>query len=150
MLSGRLVLHAGRVLVFVQIGLEREGFSAAGTRVGLRVRVRLDVRSQVRLVRKRLLADVTLERLLTCVRPDVTLEQPRAREALAAGRTLAALVVRAHVHRVRRHRDVHLGAVRATAGLLVLERSMCLPMPGQIRRSRVLLSTLRTPEHVIR
>lgn len=104
------------------------------------------------------------------MRPDVTLEQPRAREALAAGRTLAALVVRAHVHRVRRHRDVHLGAVRATAGLLVLERSakakfrynsnldmipsfnspMCLPMPGQIRRSRVLLSTLRTPVHVIR
>lgn len=107
-LSGCLVLHAGRVLVLVQVGLEGEGLAAAGTRVGLCVRVRLDVRPQVRLVRECLLADVTLERLLTCVRPDVTLEQPRARKTLATGRTLAALVVRAHMHRVRRHRDVHL------------------------------------------
>lgn len=60
--------------MLVQVGLEGEGLSTAGARVGLGVGVRLDVRPEIRFVRERLLADVTLERLLTCVRSDVTLE----------------------------------------------------------------------------
>lgn len=89
--------------MLVQVGLESEGLSTAGARVRLGVGVRLDVRSKVRFIRERLLADATLERLLTCVRSDVTLKQPRTRKALAAGGALAALVVRADVHRVCRH-----------------------------------------------
>lgn len=129
MLAGRrFILHAGRILVFVQVGFEGEGLSAAGTGVRLGVGVRLNVRPEIRLVRERLLADATLERLFTCVRSDVTLEQPRTREALPTGGTLAALVVRTDVHRVRRHRDVHLGTVWTAAGLLILEGSVRLPM----------------------
>lgn len=60
--------------MLVQVGLEGKGLSAAGARVGLGVGVRLNVCPEIRLVRERLLADATLERLLTCVCSDVTLE----------------------------------------------------------------------------
>ena len=53
--------------MLVQVGLEGEGLAAARADVGLRVRVRLDVGAQVRLVREGLVADRTLERLLACL-----------------------------------------------------------------------------------
>lgn len=85
----------------------------------LRVRVRLDVGTQIGLVRKRFAADAALEGFLARVRAYVTLQQPWPGEALAAVLTLAALVMGAHVHREGRHRDVHLLAVRTVARLLV-------------------------------
>ena len=54
---------------------------------------------------------------LTCVSPDVALQEPRPGEALSAVGALAALVVRAHVHGVGRHGHVHFVAVRALPGL---------------------------------
>ena len=55
--------------------------------------------------------------------PDVALEQPWSREALPAKVALAALVVGPQVHRVGRHRDVGLVAVRALASFFVLKGS---------------------------
>ena len=53
----------------------------------------------------------------TCVSSYVSLQEPRPREGLAAVRTLAALAVRAHVHRKRRYGHVDLVAVRTPARL---------------------------------
>lgn len=86
---------------------------------------------------------------LTCVGADVPLQQPRPGEALAAVRALAALIVGAHVHRVGRHRDVHLVAVRAAARLLVHQRAVRLPVAGQVGRRRVLLAALGADVHVL-
>lgn len=49
-------LHAGRLLVLVQVGLEGERLAAPAANKGLRVRVRLHMRSQVRLVGERFVA----------------------------------------------------------------------------------------------
>jgi len=100
--------HARRLLVLVQVALERERLAAARARVRLVRRVRLDVRAKVGLVGERLGALRTAERPLAGVRAHVTLQQPRPREPLAAVRTRAALRVCPHVHRVRRDRRVHL------------------------------------------
>ena len=54
---------------------------------------------------------------------DVALEQPWSGEALPAKVALAALVVGPQVHRVGRHRDVGLVAVRALASFFVLKGS---------------------------
>ncbi len=60
--------------------------------------------------------------MITCVRSDMSLKKPRPREALSAEVAFAALVVSPEVHRVGRHRDVRLAAVRTLASLLVFER----------------------------
>lgn len=108
--------------MLVQVGLQGEGLSAAGTGVRLGVGVRLDVSAEIALVGEGLLADVALEGLLAGVGADVSLEEPGAGEALAAELALASLVVGAHVHGVRRHGDVDLLAVGTVAGLFVHNR----------------------------
>ena len=59
--------------------------------------------------------------LLTCVSPDVALQEPRPGEALSAVGALAPLVVRPNVHGESWHRHISLVAVRALAGLLILQ-----------------------------
>ncbi len=54
--------------MFVEIGLEGEGFAAALARERLQIGMSLNVGAQVRLVREGLVADLTPERLLTCAR----------------------------------------------------------------------------------
>lgn len=58
---------------------------------------------------------------ITCVSSNVSLEEPRSGEGLAAVGTLAALAVGPHVHREGRHRHVHLVAVRTTPRLLLYD-----------------------------
>ena len=106
--------HARRLLVLVQVALERERLAAPGARVRLVCRVRLDVRSKVGLVGERLGALRTAERAFAGVCANVSLEQPRPREPLAAVWTGAALRVCPHVHAVRRDRRVHLQHRTAT------------------------------------
>lgn len=65
---------------------------------------------------------------VTCVGPDVALEQPRPGEALSAVLALAALVVRPDVHRKGRHADVELVAMRAPSCLFVGGASVRLPV----------------------
>lgn len=60
--------------------------------------------------------------------PDVSLQQPGAGEALAAGGALAALVVGAHVLAEGGRAHVHLIAIRTLASCaLVVRRAMRLP-----------------------
>ena len=65
--------HARRLLVLVEVALERERLAAAGARVGLVDGVRLDVRAQVGLVGERLGALRTAERSLARMRANVSL-----------------------------------------------------------------------------
>lgn len=74
----------------------------------LHVAVSLQVGPQVAPVGERAVAMLTTERLLAGVRPDVTLEQPRPGERLAACRALAGQRVRPDVHLQRAQADVHL------------------------------------------
>lgn len=76
------------------------------------------------------------------MRAYVTLQQPRPGEALAAIMALASLIVGPHVHAERGHADVDLVAVRAPSGLLIAQRPVRLPVPGQIRRRRVPLAAV--------
>ena len=61
----------------------------------------------------------TGEWFLAGVRPNVTLQEPRAGESLAAQKTLAGQCVRADVHLEGTQRDVDLLAVFAAKGFLV-------------------------------
>lgn len=56
--------HAGRFLVLVEIGLQGERLAATAAHVRFRVRVGLDVSTQVRLVGERFIADRAFERFL--------------------------------------------------------------------------------------
>ncbi|KAJ8877539.1 hypothetical protein PR048_021994 [Dryococelus australis] len=78
----------------------------------------------------------------TCVRADVSLQEPGPGEALATVGALAALVVRPHVHGEGRHRHIHLPAVRAAARLLVAGRAVCLAVASQVARRRVALAAV--------
>lgn len=129
--------------MLVEVALERKRLATAATHEGLGGRVRLDVGAQVGLVGERLGALGALERFLACVRTDVSLQQPGSREALAAEGALAALAVRAHVHREGRHGHVHLGAVRTLASLLVSHAAMRLSVPRKVARRAVPLPALR-------
>ena len=103
-------------------------------------RVRLHVRAQVRFVRKRFRALAAFEWLFSRVRADVSLEQPRAREPLAAVRTRATLGVCTHVHAEGWHADVHLLAVRTLARFLVVRVAMNLTVTCKVARCAVLLA----------
>ena len=77
----------------------------------------LHVRTEVRLVGKRLGTDCTPERPLASMCAHVALQKPRPGEGLAAVRTTAALRMSAHVHGVGWHRDVDFVALRTLARL---------------------------------
>lgn len=95
--------HTGRLLVFVEIALKGEGFSAAAADVRFLGRVRLYVGAQVRLICECLGTLWTPEWLLASVGSDVSLQKPRPAESLAAVWTGASLVVSANVHTVGWH-----------------------------------------------
>lgn len=79
-----LLLEAGRLEVFVQVGLERERFA---TSLAGKVLIRgmgLHMRPQVAPIRERLAAVRAPERFLARVRTQMSLEQPRPREQLPA------------------------------------------------------------------
>lgn len=128
--------------MLVEVALERERLAAAATHERLGGRVRLDVGAQVGLVGEGLGALGALEGLLARVSADVSLQQPGPREALATEGTLAALAVRAHVHREGRHGHVHLGAVRTLARLLVCHAAVRLSVPRKVAGRAVPLPTL--------
>ena len=81
-----------------QVGPEREGLAAVGATKGFVRAVRLHMRSQIALVRKCLVANVTAEWFFAGVGPQVALEQPGPREALAAVWAAASGPVRPQMH----------------------------------------------------
>ncbi len=129
--------HARRLLVFVEVTLERECFPAAPADIRLIGGVRLNVGAQVALVRKRFGALRALKRFFASVGTDVTLQQPRPGKFLPAKRAFAPLVVCAHVHAVGRHGHVDLVAVWTLLGLLVVHGAVCLSVTREVGRRRV-------------
>ena len=112
--------------MFVQIALQSEGLSTSLADVGFHVGVRLYVRTEVGLVCECFGTDWTPKRTFAGVGAHVALKKPRSGEGLAAVGAPAALGVRAHVHRVRRHRDVDLVAFGTFARLW--NRHWCKPV----------------------
>ena len=92
----------------------RERLGARMTLVALDVGVRLRMRAQVGPVGERPVAVGTPERLLACVRAQVTLKQPRPRERLSAQLTAARQRVSPDVHLERADRRVRLGRLVAS------------------------------------
>ena len=116
--SGALTAHAAAFLVLVEVALEGEALVASLADEGLLGRVGLHVRAQVGLVGKGFGADVAFERLLSRVRANVSLKEPRTRESLAAAvRAFASLGMRLDVHRKGRDGDVDFVAVWAFPGV---------------------------------
>ena len=90
--------ETARLIVLGEVTLQSKLFAASVAAKGLNVAVGLHMSPQVALVRKTLAALVTVVRLLPCVGPDVTLEQPGPGEGLATEGALAARGVGPHVH----------------------------------------------------
>lgn len=140
--------HAGAaaLLVLRQQRHPAEGLAARVAGVLLHVAMSLQMGPEITPVGKRAVAMLTAERLLAGVRADVTLEQPRPGERLAAECTLARQRVRPDVHLQRPQADVHLVAGLAREGLLRLAlggRAMELPMFGQAGERGVRLAAVR-------
>ena len=120
--------------MLIQIALQREALVAPLAHEGLVCRVRLHVRAQVGLVGECFGADVAFEGLFSRVSANVSLQQPGAREALAAAvRALASLRMRLDVHGKGRDRDIYLVAVGALSGVtLVGGRAVDLAVTSQV------------------
>jgi len=104
--------------------------------------VGLHVRTQVRAVGKSFAAMRASVRLLSGVRPEVALQQPRPAEHLSAHVTRVRQLVRQLVHRECGHADIRLTAHVAPLGRLRVQAPVRLLVPGQIRRRGVPFSTL--------
>lgn len=135
-------LKASRLVVLVQVRLEREGLVAALALVVLEGRVRLHVSAQVGTVSKGLPTVRAPERLLARVRAHVALQQPRAAECLAAHVAFVLEVVREQVHGHGRHGHVHLPTRRALLGHLAVHTTVRLFVAAQVGRRGVAFAAL--------
>ena len=127
-----------------QVGFEGKGFAAVAAGKRLVRRVCLDVGPQVALVRKALGTDVAGERLLAGVGADVSLQQPRPGEVLAAVGAGAAGTVRPQVHGQGGGAAVDARAVRALASAAGAGSSgtVRLAVTGQVTAGAVGLAAL--------
>lgn len=104
-------------------------------------RVGLHVRAQVGAVRERFPAVGAPIGFLAGVRAQVTLQEPRAREQLAAHPAHVRQLVCEHVHGERRHGHVSLAAFPAPLCRHGIQASVRLLMSWQVGRGRVGLPT---------
>jgi len=72
-----MTAHARRLFVLVQVAAQRKRLATTTTDVRLVCAVSLNVSTQVRLVGERLAAVWAAERLLSGMRADMALQQPR-------------------------------------------------------------------------
>lgn len=128
--------------MLVQIGLECKSFVTSYAYKRFGVGVGLDVSTQIRLVGKSLVANVTTkwffpctkkkrkiifmpavlgQTLFTCMGTYMALQQPWTGEAFSAKWTLASLVMSSDVHRVGGHGDVSFLTMWTFASFLILE-----------------------------
>lgn len=139
--------------VLVQERHPGERFVAHLAGVLLDVHVGLLMSSQVRAVGKGSWAVGALERLLSSVGADVSLEQPGSREGLAANGALAGQSVGADVHLQGSNGGVQLSTLLAGVGLLLLITLGCraveLTVLGQAHRGGVHLLALVALEAVV-
>jgi len=73
----------------------------------------------------------------------VALQQPRPAEHLAAYAACVRQLVREQVHGERRHADVRFAARVAPLCRLRVQAPVCLLVPRQVRRRRVVLAAIR-------
>ena len=132
--------------MLVQVALQGKGLVAPLAVEVLESRVSLHMSSQVGTVSKSFATVSAAIRLVPCMTSHVALQQPRSRESLSTDITLVVEVVGEHMHAEGRHADVHLVADVALLGVPRVEGAVCLPVAGQVARSSVVLSTLRTGE----
>lgn len=90
--------RAATIGVLGEEGHPGEGLTTGGTRVLLHFRMRLEVRPQVGPVGESPVTVLTREGFLAGVRPDMSLQQPRPTERLAAQLALAGESVGSDVH----------------------------------------------------
>ena len=134
-------LHTRRLLMFGQIALQRERLPTSSTHIWLLRRMRLRMRAQIGFIGKCLITQCTTKRLLSRVRPNMTLQQPRATESLTTIRACASLVMRAHVHTESGHADVDLVTMRTLARLFVCNVTVDLFVTRKVARCAVLFAT---------
>ena len=119
-----LVFETGRLIVFVEIGLECKGFIASfaievfESRMGLHVSTKIGPSKNTRVisclqnlllpVSKRFATMCTTIGFVSGVRPHVTLEEPRPWESFSTNIALVAETVGQDVHWQGGHADVHL------------------------------------------
>ena len=106
--------------------------------------VNFHVSSEVGPVSKLLSTVSTPVRLLSGVRPHVTLEQPGPRESLVTDLTLVAEVVGQDVHLERRGGHVFLVADVAGLGILCRQQFVSLLVTREVGASGEVLPTLLT------
>lgn len=134
-------------LMFRQQRHPTESLAARRTRVLLHITVGLQMRPQIAPVRKRPIAVLTTERLLSSVGSDVTLKKPRPRESFSTKMTLAGQGVCPDVHFECTQADVDLLTELAGEALLRLSLgrgAVELLMFRQTRIGRVGLATVGT------
>lgn len=144
--DGLLDSGTAAICVLGQQGHAAEGLAARRTGILFHVRMRLQMRPQIRSVGKGPLAMLAVEGLLARVRPDVALQQPRPRESLSADVALAGQRMGADVHLKGAQRHVHFVTVLAAERLLRLVSlgggAMELLVLGQATERRVRLSAI--------
>ena len=120
-----------------------ESLPAGFAAVLLDFRVGLQVCAEVGPVGKRSLAVRARKGLLTSVRADVSLEQPRTRESLPAELALARESMSPDVHFECAEGHVFLVAVLAVEGFLVLRVAVELSVLAEPAECRVLFAAIR-------
>lgn len=126
--------------MLVQVGFERERFVTPVALVVLVRGVGLHVGAEIRPVGERFAAMRASVRLLARVTSQVALQQPRPGEHLAADAAAMCQLVSEHVHRQGRHAHVRLATVDALLRRLRGDATVCLLVPRQVRRRRVLFA----------
>lgn len=88
-------------------------------------------------------------RNITCVRTNVTLQQPWPWKSFPAMWALAALVMGANMHRISWHRHVHFVTVRTPTSFLIQQWSVRLTVASQIRWGRIFFAAFRAIVHIV-
>ncbi len=126
--------------MFVQQRHARESLVTFVALVLFHIAVSLHVCAKVRSISERSRADITLERFLSGVGSDVSLQQPRSTEAFAADFTLTRQSVRSDVHFESAQRRVRLFAVFTREAFGDLGATVKLFVLGQAAKCRVALA----------
>ncbi len=128
--------------VLIKICFETEWFIASVAGEKLALVVGLHVSSQVGSIGKLFPAVSTAERLLTGVRPHVSLQQPRPGESLAAHITLVTEAVCENMHGKGGSADIFLVTNMAGLGGLSIQLVVSLLVPGQVGACGKIFATL--------
>ena len=130
--------------MLVKVRFQGEGLVTSTALKVLGRRVCLHVGTQVGPVSKRLLTHGAEVRLVSCVGPQMALQEPWSGKGLVTNRALVVEVVSEDVHGEGWHGDVHLSTHMALFSMAGVKRPMGLFVPAEVRTGSIVFSTLRT------